>query len=157
METITTSKLVDAPVSAVWASWHDFGNIHRFSPEVSSSRLLSDDHLATGIGTRRECELIDGKNWLRERIVGFEEKQNLRIEVYESSLPVSSMNSTVGFTETSQGGTEVTVTCEFEAAKGIVGKIKTPLLRRRLRLVLEALLEQNRVYVEQNDCFRKAA
>lgn len=157
METITAAIIVNAPVAVVWASWSDFGHSHRFNPAVSSSRLLSDGHLATGTGTRRECELSDGKNWLRERIVGFQTNRLLKTEVYESSLPVSSMSITVDLMESSQGVVEVTVICEFEPASGIVGKLTAPLMRRRFRSMLAALLEGNRVYVEHNDCIRKAA
>ncbi len=157
METVTVSKLINAPIADVWASWNNFGNIFKFNPSVSSSRLLSDENAPTGIGTRRECELSDGKNWLREKVVEYEAMRRLKIDVYESSMPVKSMYATFDYRETADGGTQVTMTNEFEPGMGIVGKLMAPLMRRRFQPMMEALLDSNAEYVEQNLETRQAA
>ena len=157
METIVVSKTINAAVADVWASWDEFGDIYRFNPNVASSRLLSDTNAPTGIGTRRECELVDGKNWLRERVVEYLAMRRLGFDVYESSLPVKSMRATVEFTETDDGGTDVRMSTGFEPHAGFLGKLLVPVMRRRFRPMLEALLDGNAAYVEQEQYARRAA
>ena len=150
MQTVVVNKIVNAPVEDVWASWDDFANIYKFNPSVSASKLLTDKSTPTGNGTRRECQLSDGKNWLREEIIEYDAMRRLKIDIYESSMPVKSMFATFDFKEIPNGGTEVTMTSEFEPGLGIIGKLMAPLMKRQFRPMLAALLDGNAEYVEQN-------
>jgi ribosome-associated toxin RatA of RatAB toxin-antitoxin module len=157
MHTITVKKFVNAPLNCVWESWDDFGRIERFHPDVSESRLLGDTSSTVGVGTRRECELTDGKNWIREQIVEYTPGKTLAVDVYESSLPVDSMRVTLRFRALKETRTEILLSAEFAARKGLVGKLMTPLLKRQYRPMLTALLNGNADYVENAPCARQAA
>lgn len=157
MEISIVKKIINAPIGDVWSSWNDFANIYKFNPGVESSRLLSAGEVATSVGVRRECELSDGKNWLREEIVEYTEQRRLKIEVYESSMPLKSMFVTFDFETTPADGTEVTMTSEFEPGLGIVGKLIAPLMNRQIRKMSMALLDGNADYVTRHRCERKAA
>ncbi len=157
MQKIKVIRIVNASVARVWASWDDFANIADFNPGVSSSRLLSEQSAPTAQGARRECELADGKNWLREKVVQYEPQSRMKIEVYESSLPIDSMHAALDFKELAPELTQVTMTSEFEPKMGALGKVMAPLMKRRFRLMLEALLTDNAAYVENGRFDRQAA
>lgn len=149
MYTITVKKFVDAPLDCVWASWDDFDNIDRFHPFVAESRRLGDTSGPVGIGTKRECELSDGSNWVREQITEYEPGKTLAVDVYEHSLPVRSLRTTLRFRALADCRTEVTMTAEFAGRGGPLGRLLSPLTRRRFRPVVTALLNANADYVER--------
>lgn len=157
MASTCVHKVVNAPIESVWASWDDFANIYKFNPAVSASRLLTDVDQPTEIGTRRECELSDGKNWLRERIIDYCPMQHMKIEIYESSMPVKSMFVTINFVSLPDGNTEISMTSEFEPGMGIVGKLMSPLMKRQFRSMFIGLLDGNAEYVERHLITRQAA
>jgi len=148
MESIEVTRIINAPVSRVWQSWADFGDIYKFNPNLSSSRLLSDKTEPTGIGSRRECELTDGKNYLREEIVEYQHEKKIALNVYESSMPIETMLATFVFKQISTDKTEVTMTSEFKPKGGWLGRLMLPLMRRQFRPMLQALLDCNASYVE---------
>ena len=111
MQTIQVQKIVNAPIEEVWASWDDFGNIYKFNPTITASRLLSGD--STGIGARRECDLKDGKNWVREKIVDYVPLKRLGIHIYDSSMPIKTMLATVTFRAVTEAKTVVVFRAEF--------------------------------------------
>lgn len=155
MPTITTKKIVNAPVEEVWESWDDFGNIDKFNPSINASRLLGGD--ATGIGARRECDLKDGKNWVRERIVDYVPSKRLRIDVYETSMPIKKMVATLTFRSIADNQTEVAFTAEFEPKMGFLGKLMAPLMKRQFRPMLASMLDGNADYVESGVLVARAA
>lgn len=155
METINVKKVIDAPVEKVWESWDDFGNIYRFNPGINASRLLGED--STGIGAMRECDLKDGKNWVRERIVEYVPLKKMRISIYESSMPIKTMTATVTFRSISDAKTEVDFTAEFEPKMGFLGKLMAPLMKRQFRPLLASMLDGNAEYVERGVLVAQAA
>lgn len=157
METLLVSKTVFAPIEEVWASWDDFGNIYRFNPGVRASRLLTDEARPTGDGSRRECDLADGKNWVREEITAYEPQARMEIEVYESSLPLERMIATLEFARLSGDRTEVSMTVEFRPKFGLVGRLMAPLMKRRFAPMLRALLDGNAEFLEKGETAREAA
>ena len=155
MQTITVKKIVEAPVEQVWESWDDFGNIYKFNPSISASRLLSDD--STGIGARRECDLKDGKNWVREKIVDYVPLKKMRIDIYDSSMPIKTMSATVTFRAIADAKTEVTFWAEFEPKFGFLGRLMAPLMKRQFRPMLASMLDGNADYVEKGVLVPRAA
>lgn len=150
MQTINIRKIVNAPIENVWASWDDFGNIYKFNPGVDESRLLGGDGTTHGRGTRRECELADGKNWVREKIVDYVPGKKMTIDVYEASLPLKTMVATIELRPISAQQTEVQMTTSFEPKMGFLGKLMAPLMKRRFQPLLAALLDGNATYVEND-------
>jgi len=157
MAELTITGCVDAPLEQVWASWDDFGNIYRFNPTIASSKLLSEQGAATAVGTRRECEFNDGRNWVRERVTEYEPRRLLALELYEGSIPVSTLNARFEFASIEKDATEIRITASFEPKGGLLGKILVPLLRRQFRRVFGALLAENAVYVEKDLLLQQAA
>ena len=157
MEVIVVKKTVQAPLAAVWDSWDDFGNIALFNPNLKASSLLGDSPTPTGEGTRRECELKDGKNYLRERIVGYEKHRRMVVDVYESSMPIKSMLATIEFRAISDSITEVSFTARFAPKGGVLGKLIGPVMRRQFTPMLQAALDGNAAYVERGVTIADAA
>lgn len=157
MQTITVKKIVNAPAESVWVSWDDFGNVYKFNPAISASRLLSDDDIPTGVGARRECELKDGKNWVREEIVDYIPSKKMTISIYEASLPIKTMSATIRLRSITDTKTEVAMTAEFEPKYGLIGKLMAPLMKRQFRTMLTALLGSNAAYVEDGVLVQQAA
>ncbi len=146
MQTIQVQKIVNAPIEKVWASWDDFANIDKFNPSITASRLLSGD--STGIGARRECDLKDGKNWVREKIVDYVPLKRMGIQIYDSSMPIKTMLANVTFRAVTEAETEVVFRAEFEPKMGFLGKLMAPLMKRQFRPMLASMLDGNAAYVE---------
>ena len=157
MSEIVITRTVNAPLEQVWASWDDFGNIYKFSPAIASSTLLGNRDVTTRVGTRRECEFNDGRNWVRERVTRYEEGRLLALEVYEGSIPVRKLEATLEFEKLGDDLTRVTMSAAFEPKGGVFGKLIVPLMKRQFRQLLGALLDENAVYVENGLRIQKAA
>ncbi len=72
MATTEISRTIHAPIETVWPILADFGQTHRWNPEVAHSASVGD--LATGLGAQRSCEFDDtGSKWITEEIVAFDE------------------------------------------------------------------------------------
>ena len=157
MAKVTVSKRIDAPVEDVFSSWDDFGNIYRFHPGLSSSHLLSDAAAPTGVGTERQCNLADEKNWVKERVEEYVPNQRIVISVYDTSMPVKTMLATVEFEPISENRSRIRLTAEFEPKMGLLGKLMVPLMKRQFRSLLTQMLESNADYVVSGDVVAAAA
>lgn len=155
MQTINVKKVIDAPIEQVWESWDDFGNTYKFNPGINASRLLSEE--LTGEGARRECDLKDGKNWVREQIVDYVPLKRMRIDIYESSMPIKTMSAIVTFRSINEAKTQVEFTAEFEPKMGFLGKLMAPLMKRQFRPLLTSMLDGNADYVENGILVPRAA
>jgi uncharacterized protein YndB with AHSA1/START domain len=157
MATVIVSKRINAPVEAVWESWNDFGGIDKFNPMLKKSFLLTDENKPTRVGTRRQCDLNDNKNWLREEIIDYQPNKLLKIDIYDSSMPVKSMQATIDFEKISDDRTRVRFTSEFQPGMGVLGKLMVPLMKRQFAPMLQAMLDGNAAYVECQQNVPKAA
>lgn len=150
MAKVIVSKRVNAPLQDVWNSWDDFGGIYKFNQSVTHSRLLNNDSVATRVGTRRQCDLSDGKNWVQEEIIDLQPNRSMKIDVYDGTLPLKSMVATVEVERISSERTRVRFTADFEPKFGLLGKLMVPLMKRQFRSMLQSLLDGNALYVEKN-------
>ncbi len=157
MAKIIVSKRINAPIEAVWESWDDFANIYKFNPNLTQSYLLTDESEPTRVGTRRQCDLTDNKNWLREEVLEHRPNERMKIDIYDSSMPIKSMHATIDFEKISAHRTRVRFTSEFEPKMGLLGKLMTPLMKRQFRPMLQALLDGNAAYVERGQVVAQAA
>ncbi|HCX22632.1 MAG: hypothetical protein CMB80_15550 [Flammeovirgaceae bacterium] len=91
---ILVTKKINASKESVWRHLSEFENIHKFHPLLKTSGYVegSCDHTP---GATRQCDMVDG-SYLKERIVDWQENSHYSIEVYETSLPVSSSKATLG-------------------------------------------------------------
>ena len=147
MATVTVTQEVNASVPAVWAAWDDFGNIFRFNPNLKGSHLINDS-APTGLGATRQCDLADGKNYIRERVIEYKPMQQIVIDIYEGTMPLKKAVATFNFNETTANKTKVSMTMDFEPKFGIIGKLMTPMLKSKFRQMLGNLLKANAEFVE---------
>ena len=99
MARVIVRKTVNAHVSRVWDSWDAFGDIDRFNPHLKRSFLLPDSS-ATGLGAKRQCDMADGKNYVREKIIGYQPERRLEIDFFDGTMPLKSAKATFDFRET---------------------------------------------------------
>lgn len=147
MKTVIVEETVDASVADVWSSWDDFGEVARFHPGIKASRLLSGS-AQSGIGARRQCDLSDGgKQFVRERIVGYSPPHRMVIDIYEATVPIKSAQATLELEPVSSGQTRVTMTMEFTPAMGLLGKLMGPIMASQFKSMLGKVLRSNSKFV----------
>ncbi|MXU66671.1 SRPBCC family protein [Oceanomicrobium pacificus] len=147
MATITVSRIVNAPVAEVWRSWDDFGTIDLFNPHLSRSFLL-DEGAATGLGAKRQCDLKDGKNYIREEITAYVPERVMEIDIYDGTMPLRSAVARIEFEPLGPNRTEVQFTMRFTPKFGAIGRMMVPLMKRQFSKMLGDLLDGNAGYIE---------
>ncbi|KAJ55845.1 hypothetical protein ACMU_08715 [Actibacterium mucosum KCTC 23349] len=156
MASFETSITVNAPVSQVWASWDDFGNIYRYNPNLNGSHLINDS-ADTGLGAERRCDLADGKNHILERVIAYQPEKLMKIDIYDGTVPIKRAFGTLTFKPVGADCTRVDFAFEFTPKMGLLGKLMAPLMKRQLRGGLESLLAANKAYVETGETVQRAA
>lgn len=147
MAKVTVSKRVDATIEEVWKSWDDFGNIYKFNPSVTHSKLLNNEKTPTRVGTKRQCDFTDGKNWVREEVIDYQPKKFMKIDVYDGTLPLKSMVATIEFEKIADTRTRVRFTADFQPKFGVAGLLMVPLMKRQFGKMLQSLLDDNAAHV----------
>lgn len=150
MTKIIVNEIVNAPVAEVWKSWDEFGDIAQFSPNINKSYLL-DKSVETGMGATRHCDLSDGKNFLREKIVEYVPNERLKIEIFDSSMPMKSGYAVFALTPLSADRTKVEMTIEMVPKMGIAGKAMMSMMKPRFTKLLQSMLHGNAAYVERGE------
>lgn len=140
-------QTVNAPISEVWQSWDRFDEIYRFNPQINQSPLLSNS-VATGLGAERHCKHVDGKTYLKERIISYQPEEHLVIDIFDANVPLKTARVTLDFAALSVRQTQVTMRIEFTPKLGPIGWLLTPLLKRQFRKGLSDLLSANANFVE---------
>ena len=144
MSLITITRTFPQSPEVVFATLNDFAGIHRFHPLLESSPLV-DGTPAGGAGSERICALYDG-NTLHERITDAVPNRSMDIEIVDTSMPMAKGNGGYRLEPTADGGTEVTMTMDFELKMGLLGKALDRLVVGRkfkgnLELLMAALGE----------------
>ena len=147
MAIVTVTRTIDAPPERVFATWSDeFADVYKFHPGLKASHALGD---RTGQGATRQCDLADGKNWLRERVVRHVPGRELGVDIYESSLPLKSARADIQFEPAGRSRTKVTFTIAFTPGMGPIGFLMTPMMKADFRKTMRKLLDANAAYVER--------
>lgn len=157
MTRFTLTKRVNAPLADVWRTWDNFGDIYRFNPLLRHSHLLGDTDQPTGIGSERHCDMADGKNWVRERIVDYRPMKAITIDAYDGSMPLRKLVAAFQFREITPEMTSVQMQVSFEPKFGLVGKLMAPMMKRQFRKMLQRLLDCNAAHVERGEVVPAAA
>ncbi len=113
MSKVTVERIVNAPIDAVWSSWDAFGDIKKFNPNLRGSHLLAGS-AETGLGAERQCDFADGKNYVRERIIGYRPERQLVVDIYEGTVPLKTATGTFDFQSLGPSKTRVAMRMEFE-------------------------------------------
>ena len=149
MSEVTVKKVVNAPIEAVWATWDDFANIADFNPSVTKSYLLNGSS-GSGLGAQRQCDFSDGKNFVREKVVGYTPHKQMVIDIYEGSIPVKEAGATLNFKKLGDNRTEVEMTMKFTPKMGLIGKMLVPMMKKQFSGALGGLLSGNASFVEKS-------
>ncbi|WP_420546676.1 SRPBCC family protein [Curvivirga sp.] len=147
MVEIVVQRIIRAPIAEVWASWDDYANIHLFHPGVRSSYLLGEKQ-KTGKGALRQCDFTDGKTFLKERIIHYEDQRRITVEIYDTNAPIKNPQADFEFQELDSFKTRVVMTMQFTPKLGIIGKLLTPIMKMQFTKGLQGLLDGNASYVE---------
>lgn len=129
MTQITHARYIDAPRAEVWRWLSDYTNIHRFHPDLRA--VHQETEQACGIGAVRRCEMKDG-NFLRERVVAWEEGESYRVEIVESSMPLARAFATLGVRDAADGGSEAFMSMDYRVKFGPLGWLMDRLMMRRM-------------------------
>lgn len=150
MAQVTVKQTVSAPIDQVFASWHDeYGDVQKFHPSLSGSHLLDESPTPTGVGAIRQCNMNDGKNWVRERITDVQPNRSIAIEIYDGTMPLKSAQADIEFDELGPNETMVSITMNFEPKMGLIGKAMVPMMKMKFRPMLQDLMQANADYVER--------
>ncbi|PZD75385.1 hypothetical protein C1752_00004 [Acaryochloris thomasi RCC1774] len=148
MANVTVYRTIHSPIEKVWESWDDFGGIYKFNPNLKHSRLI-DGSQATGAGAKRQCDISDGKNWIREEVLEYVPHKSMKINIYEGTMPLKSAIATLRFRRVTANRTEVSMAMDFEPKMGLLGKLMLPMMKPKFRGMLNSLLEGNDAFVTQ--------
>lgn len=148
MANVTVYRTIYAPIDQVWRSWDDFGNIYKFNPNLTHSRLLSSSPL-TGKGAKRQCDINDGKNWIREEVVEYVPQKRMTLNIYEGTMSLKNAIATIRFRKVTANRTEVSMVLDFEPKGGLLGKLMLPIMKPKFEKMLNALLAGNDAFVTQ--------
>jgi hypothetical protein len=126
---INLHRKIKAPKENIWELLADFSNIHRFHPLLKSSGFIEGSCLAEP-GATRQCSMLDG-SYLKERILEWEPGKYYKVEIYDTSMPVSHAETILGVAE--MGTAESLVYMKIDLTPRF--KILSPLLYVMFRFV----------------------
>lgn len=148
MITINKQIIVNAPIDEVWASWDKFGDIEDFNPNLKASKLLTGSPV-TGIGAKRQCDLLDGKSTIYEEIIGYAPQEHMIVLMYDGDVPLKRSTIRFDFESVAANRTKLLVHAEFEMKYGLLGKLLGPMAKLQLGKAFESLLAGNAQFVEK--------
>ena len=145
MPTITVTRKSEASTARVWDLMSDFGAIDAFNPTLKESHLL-DGSCEIGLGAERQCTLKDGRNYIHERVVDWQEGRSYRIEVFGGTMPLDDIVAELAVTPAPSGST-LRMTMRYRPRWGLAGRLIEPVLlrpmmRRSMRKVIDGLAEK---------------
>ncbi|SIT16471.1 Polyketide cyclase / dehydrase and lipid transport [Roseivivax lentus] len=155
MPTAVVKTVIEAPVSKVWATWDNFGHIDKFNPNLKRSFLI-DKSASTGLGAQRQCDLADGKNHVKERIVEYVPERLMVVDIYDGTIPLKSATARIALVPLATGRTELTFSLSFVPKLGVLGRIIGPLMKWQIRKQIAQLVAANRRFIEAR-AIREAA
>jgi len=148
MPDFTKEEVVNASAATVWATWDNFGHIADWHPGLEKSALL-DASQPTGLGARRRCDMIGGKNFILEEIVEYQANQLMAVHIYDGNIPVKSAKVTFRIKPEGLNKARVSAEVEFNMKMGLLGILIKPLVKKQLGKDIAKLLKANRGYAER--------
>ncbi|MBI3596587.1 MAG: SRPBCC family protein [Nitrospirae bacterium] len=119
---------INAPLDRVWEVLADLEAVRHYNPMVTHARYISSNR--TGVGAARQCDLKP-KGHVRERVIGWEPKQSITMELYESPWPIAFMRWRPELKPDGSGAV-LTQRMEYGLKFGLLGKIMDALMMRRM-------------------------
>lgn len=156
MPHVSVTRDIAAPLDQLWASWDDFANIDMFNPNLNRSFQLGRGQ-PTGLGAERQCDLADGKNYIQEKIVAYEPRKRLVVDIYNGTLPLERALATFDFEALGADRSRVTMRMDFTPKMWPLTAPMLPLMKAQFRKLLGKLLDGNKAYVERGEIIARAA
>ncbi len=129
MSLVQVTHNTTASPQSCWKLLGDFAHIDLFNKNLSKSYLLNPQD-PIGVGTRRQCDVSDGKNFLREEIIEWKEGEYYVIDIYESSFPMDRQSTKFGLLPISGGGTKIYMNFDYKVKFGPIGSLMNALMLR---------------------------
>lgn len=135
MTLVSVTRQIEASAEDVWAVLAAYGDVSSFAPHIAASRIL-DGSPPTGPGALRQCDLSDGRTYIRERVTDWIEGRSYRVEIYEGSMPIRNAFSTASVRPLGPTKSEARIEIGYVPKFGPLGHLlDRVLLRRRLETV----------------------
>lgn len=116
------------PAAKVWDALADFGEIHRFHPEVRSSSPLSGK--SSGVGSRRRCNLYQ-PGYLDEEVSDWQAGKGYTVRILDTSLPIKDATATFQIVSQSQKSSTVSLEMRYRPKFGLFGRLMDRLVMER--------------------------
>ncbi len=149
MARIAVQRVIDAPLSEIWATWDAFGDIDKFNPGVRKSRIL-EGSANSGLGARRQCDLSDGRNYVREEIIDYVPQCRMTVLITEGTMPLKTAQAAVSFEPRGANSTLVRFDMSFQPKMGLIGLMMVPMMKMMMRRTIVEILDGNARFVEAN-------
>ncbi len=131
MPHIHVTKSTTASPDICWSLIADFGKIDHFNPNLSSSHMLTDD-AEIGLGSKRQCDMTDGKSYIREEIIEWKEGEYYVVNIYEGNMPIANTTAKISLSPAINGGTLLTMDMKYDPKFGLVGKAMNAVFMQRM-------------------------
>lgn len=138
-----TKIRVEYPTTATpaecWRLMENFGRIDVFNPHLSSSHILPGS-TSSDVGAKRQCDFKAGRGYIREKVIAWEPGRFYTVGIFEGSMPVAGMQTTLGV-EPRPAGAMLFMETTYSPPFGVLGAIMDPLvIRPRFRGMLTKVL-----------------
>ncbi len=147
MANVSVTRTINAPVEQVWAAWDDYADIQKFNPNLKRSFLLKGSR-PTGLGAERQCDFIDGKNHIKERVIEYVPNQKMVVDIYDGTVPFKAAQAVIEMTPLGREKTRLDFTFRFTPKMGIIGKLMIPLIKSQFAPALANLVDGNKDFIE---------
>lgn len=147
---VSLTRSINAPVDQVWAAWDDYADIQKFNPNLKRSFLLKGSQ-PTGLGALRQCDFIDGKNHIKEKVIEYVPNKRMVVDIYDGTVPFKSAQAVIEMTPLDADRTELTFTFRFTPKMGIIGKLMIPMIKSQFGPALGKLVDANKAYIERGE------
>jgi ribosome-associated toxin RatA of RatAB toxin-antitoxin module len=128
MTTLNNEISINAPIGKIFQALAEMEGLEKLDPNVKKSTSLSD--IKTGMSAKRKVDMMDGKNWFEEKVIGYKLNESLTYELTACSFPVKSLKY-IYTVEKSGNQTKVQQAMTYEIKFGLFGKILDSLMIRK--------------------------
>ena len=118
---------VNLPASKVWQVLENYAGIEKFASTITSSPIIND--IESGLGAKRRCTFQDGSS-LVEEIIDYKEGQGYTMVLSDYSLPLKSMQATIGVKAIDANRSEIFMAADFVVKGGPFGWLMGACLMR---------------------------
>jgi carbon monoxide dehydrogenase subunit G len=141
---------INVPKEKAWKALADFGNICHGHPAVDTSRVTSKQK--EGVGATRHCDFNMMGASAEERIVEWNDSQNIKIEVYELKKMPGLKTTTMDLhIQEKEGKTLLTATMEYTMKNSFFDIMNTVMMKSMNSKLVDGILAGHKKYIETGE------